>query len=461
MTTSQPHKTIRLFLLIMILTVIQFSCNSRIPSQTDPNSIATIVAGTLSAIPSTTPAPNSSSTPDLPTASPTVTFALTVNGQLQGTLAFIRNYNLWVSINGVESQLTTDAISTKLGSAQLWYSNPQISPDGTQVLYVKKTSDVSTYSYTSTLMVSDIDGKNAHQLVSDVAGGLWSNDSQKIYYPVSNGFDTTTGFETIVLKSLTLNTGDVVDQGQYAVLVGCGGGGSDRADHVSGNEGIGYLGKGQIFTLSPQNNYVMHSTSCSHGLGIFDLSTKQDIILDDGNVYAAAISADGVRIAAASENNIMIVNLANGTIEQILPTSEPPRALLWDNNGTAVFYSTSKSGGTQKLDETIGLEVFNNPDNTITLYRSTLWKISLSNGESIKIIDMDAHDLKPIFARDQTILVAAIENTNVLFDYLTEGNRENIAEHYPSVNLVEIDLATLTFNIVMHKTTQADYVWKK
>jgi hypothetical protein len=459
MKTSQPNKAI-LLIIVMIFTVIQFSCNSRLPlptttAQSPNNNLPEVIPPTASP----------TETQIIPTPSPT--FALTLNGRLQGILAFIRNDNLWVSINGVESQLTTDAISTELpyytGLPQLWYSNPQISPNATKVAYLKNTSDVSTYSYTRALMVSDIEGKNARQIVGDVAWTLpvveWSKDSQRIYYLVSNGNDVTTGFETMAVKSVNSTTGDIVEHGHFSRRSGCGGGSDDIADHVSGGESIGNLGKGMIFALSLQNNYVIHAISCSNGLGVLDLSTNQDIILDDGNVSAAAISADGLKIAAISGNNIVIFGANGGN--QTFPTAELPRALLWDHNGTAIFYSTSKPIGTRDLDEPAALEVYNNSPKTITLNLSTLWKISLDNGESIKIIDMDTHDLKPIFVTDQKMLVAAIENASMYFDYLAQVNRENLAENYPSVNLIEIDLASLTSNIIMHKTTQADYISMK
>lgn len=448
--------------LIGVLLVLLSACGSKGATTTpvDVSAVQTSVVQTVFTGATQTAVANVPTDTPVPTA--TATFAMTVNGQLQGLLAFIRNDNLWVSINGTEIQLTTDAISTDLWSAQLWYSKPQISPDGTKIAYRKQTYDTSTYTTTSVLMVSDIDGKNARQLANNVGAVEWSNDSQKIYYSISNGYDRTTGLEAIILKSVNPTTGDVAEHGQFSIMTGCGGGSSDMADHVSGNEGIGYLGKGKIFILSPQNNYLAHSTSCDNGLlGVLDLSTKQDRVLGNDSTSAAAISADGSKIAAISGNNIVIFNAISGNIEQVYYISEPPRALAWGHNDTAIFYSTSKSAGTQDLDSAVALEVFGTSPMTITLNVSTLWRLSLDNGESIKIIDMDAHDLKPIFATDQTVLVGAIENNNALFDYITQGNRENIKEHFPSINLVEVNLASLTSNVITRKTGQADYVATK
>ena len=461
-------KIVQKTLFVSILTIVLLALvgcavsSTTPPALSDSDQIATIVAGTLSAIPSATSAPSSIATPstsDSPTSPDS--FDLTVNGQLQGMLAFIRNDNLWVSINGVETQLTTDAISTELpyftGLSTLSYSNPKVSPDGTKVAYLKNSDSTEA----RVLMVSDIDGKNARQLADDVAWILpkveWLNDSQRIYYPVRNGIDSTAFSDVMMVKSVNMTTGDLLEHGQFFKRSGCGGGSSDVADHVSAGESMGTLGRGKIFILSPKNDYVMHSTTCSNGLGILNLSTSQDIILDDGNVSAAAVSADGMKIAAISGNNIVIFNVIGGNIEQTYPTVESPWALTWDSSGTAIFYSTSKSVGTRNLDRNVASEVFGISPMTITLRNSMLWKLSLENGENIKIIDMDAHELKPIFVAEPKMLVAVIENTNAFFDYLELGNRENLAEHYPSVNLVEIDLDTLTSSVIIQKTEQADY----
>lgn len=445
-----------------ILLVLLAACSAKESTVTpiDASVLQTSAVQTVFAGVNQTATANAPTNTAVPTA--TATFAMTVNGQLQGILAFIRDDNLWVSINGVEAQLTTDAISSNTGLPKLWYSNPQISPDGTQVAYLKNTSDVSTYSYTRALIVSAIDGTNARQLTNnDIAWTLpviqWSNDSQQIYYLVSNGFDTTTGLETMIVKSMNLTTGDLLEHGQFLLRVGCGGGSSDVADEVSGDEGIGRLGSGKTFALAPQKNYVIHPVTCDDGLGILDLSTHQDTMLDEQSISVAAISTDGLRIAAISGNNIVVFDATSGNVERTFLVVEPPRALLWDNNGTAIFYSTSKPVSSQDLDEALALEVFNRSSATITLNLSTLWRLSLDNGESIKITQMDAHDIKPIFATNQTILVAVVENANALFDYIIQGNRENITDHYPSVNLVEIDLVTMTSNVIKQKTIQADY----
>ncbi len=304
-------------------------------------------------------------------------------------------------------------------------------------------------------MISDIDGMNIRQLVSDVAWTLptiaWSNDNQKVYY--ASAIDP---MENMIAKSIDLSTGELQEQGQFTVRSGCGGGSPDPADGVASAESLNPFGR-HVFSLSPQNNYIIHSTACSGGgLGRLDLSTKQDQILDD-HAYGAIISPDGSKIAAASDNNIVIFNVSTGSIESTFPASEAPQALLWNSDGKAVWYSTSRLANTLTLDDQTALDLLGSSPAAFNLNTSTLWMVSLESGQSTKIIESEAHNLKPIFTDGQKILVVMIENANKLFDYIAQGNRENLTEYYPTVNILEVDLATLTSNPVTSNTKQASF----
>ena len=284
----------------------------------------------------------------------------------------------------------------------------------------------------------------------------WSNDSQKIYYPISNGFDTNTGLETIAVKSITPTTGEIQEHGQYEVRTGCGGGSSDPADSVSSGENMRPFG-GSVFELSPQNNYIVHTVSCSgSGLGMLDLSTRQDRALDD-RARGAVISPDGSRIAAISDNNIVIINVSNGNVENTFSTSEAPQALLWSSDGKGVLYSTSRLANTLTLDDNVALDLFGSSPTSFKLYISTLWMVSLENGQSNKIIESEAHDLKPIFTNGQKVLVVMVENANKLFDYVNQGNRDSLTEYYPTANILEVDLANSSSNPITSNTKQASF----
>jgi|RhiMetdeSRZDD1v2_1073273.scaffolds.fasta_scaffold23987_7 hypothetical protein len=438
-----------------ILIVIALFISACVSNTPEPNplsasdQIATIVASTLAAMNTQLPATEVPATPTPPMD------GFSINGQLQGTLAFIRNNNLWIKINSVEYQLTNDADPSDIGLPRLWYSNPQISPDGTKIGYLKNAG-----TNVRTLMIYDIKSRNMTQIANDAAwvppAVEWSNDSQKIYYPVSNGFDMTTGLETIVVKSINLATGEVQEQGQYGVQTGCGGGSPDPADGISNLENVGPFG-GNVFSLSPQNNFLIHTTSCtSFGLGILNLAAQQDQVLDD---YAsrAVISPDGSKIAAVSDNNIITFNVNTGGIESKFPTTGTPRALLWSADGKAILYSTSSLINTVTLDDNVALDLFGSAPTAFKLNVSTLWVVSLDSGQSNKIIEVEAHDLKPIFVKGQKVLVVIVENANKLFDYVNQGNRDNLTDYYPTSNIVEVDLANSSSNTILNNARQAVY----
>lgn len=437
--------------ILMGIALFLSACISSTPQPnpiSDTDKIATIVAGTLSVTTLQAPPAEISATPTLPDVD-----SLSINGQLQGKLAFIRNNNLWISINGVESQLTSDAI----GLPEFWYSNPQISPDGTKIAYLKNMGTDAR-----TLIASDVDGGNIRQLAIDVAWVPptmeWSNDSQKIYYPVSNGFDVTTGLETMAVKSINPTTGELQEYGQFGVRTGCGGGSSDPADHISNHENIlNSTGGGYVFVLSPQNNYILHATICHNvGLGVLDLSTKRDRTLND-NVKGAVISPDGSRIATISDNNIIIINISNGNVESTFPTTEEPQALLWNADGKEILYSTSTLANTVTIDDNVALDLFGSSPTSFKLNVSTLWIVPLESGQSTKIIEIEAHDLKPIFTNGQKVLFVTVENANKLFDYVNQGNQENLTEYYPTANILEVDLTNSSSNLITSNTKQASF----
>ena len=433
----------RKFSILIVIALFISACASNTPptsSVSDSDKVATVVAATLTAYAPT----------EIPATPTPPVDGFSMNGQLQGTLAFIRDNNLWININGVESQLTNDADPSNTGLPILWYSNPQISPDGTKVGYLKNAG-----TNARSLMVSDLDGRNLRQLASDVAWTLpsieWSNDNQKIYY--ASSMDPV---ENMTAKSVDLSTGELQEQGQFTVRSGCGGGSSDPADGVSSLESLAPFGR-HVFSLSPRNNYIIHSTACSGGgLGILDLSTKQDQVLDD-DAYGAVISPDGSKIAAVSDNNIVIFNVSTGSIESTFPTSEAPQALLWGANGKEILYSTSTLANAVTIDDSVALDLFGSSPTSFNLNVSTLWMVPLENGQSTKIIEIEAHNLKPVFTNGQKVLFVIVENANKLFDYVTQGNRENLAEYYPTANILEIDLTDLISNPITSNTKQASF----
>lgn len=189
---------------------------------------------------------------------------------------------------------------------------------------------------------------------------------------------------------------------------------------------------------------------------MLDLSTQQDQLLDD-HTYGAVLSPDGSRIAAVSDNGIVIFNVSTKSIESTFPTSEAPQALLWSVDGKEILYSTSKLTNTLNLDDNIALAVLGSSPASFNVNTSTLWAISLNGGQSRKILDIDAHDLKPLVDNGQKVFVVVVENASKLFDYLSQGHKDNLTDHYPTSNIVEVDLVNSSSDPIANHTQQAAY----
>lgn len=388
------------------------------------------------------------------------TSSLSTNGQLVGELAFIRGDNVWISNNGVEKQLTTDAIPTEIpyrtGLPKLWYSNPQISPDGKKVAYLKNTN-TNTDTDARALVVSDIDGKNMKQLVDDVEWMMpiiqWSNNSQQIYYPSSGGV------ESIIVKSVDAATSQKQEYGQFAMGSGCGGASPDPAHHISTGENINSGGGGvEIFNLSPQNSFIVHTIHCTgSGLGILDLSAKQDKKLDD-KAMRAAVSPDGKNIAAISGNDLVIFD-GNGKVLKTYQTPDVPQILLWDTAGKTIYYSSSKLVKNLDFDDKLSSDILGSSPASYRVNASTLWKLELDSGKSEKIIDFDAHNIKPVFVANQKLLVVVVENATALYDYINKyKTKDNMVQYYPKVKLAEVNLSALTSTVLAEQVQQSSYL---
>lgn len=454
----------------ILLTTVALSlltstaCQAGSSSTTGSNVTQTPIAPTaMASPPATQPMPTISvvlteeiTGTEAPVVETQVAQPAAISGQLSGRLTFIRDDNLWVHQNGVEKQLTTDAIPTEIpywtGLPKLWYSNPQLSLDGTKLAYLKNTN-----TRARTLIVFDSESQSAHQIVDDVEWAMpiiqWSNDSQKIYYlsPQSG--------ETKIVRSVNLTTGEKQDHGQFTLTSECGGGSPDVADHLSAGENITGIGSGvQIFELSPQNNYIVHTTACTgSGLGILDLPTQQERELDR-EARGAAISPDGLRIAAISGDEIVIYEASSGKIQKSFPTPEEPLVLLWQAEGKTVLYSTSTLVKELEFETEVAFEYIGSAPAGYRANRSTLWAMSIDTGESERITDFDAHSLKPIFATSEKVLVVVVENAYTLFDYISQQRpKENMVAYYPKVNIAEVDLASLRSNIVASRTQEASY----
>jgi len=405
----------------------------------------------------------------IPTTQIATESSFLVNGQITGKLAFIRDDNLWSSNNGIENQITTDAISTEIpgrtGLPELYYSNPQISPDGKKIAYFKnkKVNVGMVIESIGPIVISNIDGENKKEIVNDSEEARkllqWSDDSQQIYYLSLVGRDSLMN-DILKVKSVNVATGQKQEYGQFILTTGCGGARPDPADHLSSSENIEPFGGGlAIFGLSPKNDYLLHSISCGGtGLGILDLSIKKDRKLDD-KAMNAVISSDNNRIATVSDKNIVIFEANTNMIKKTYPTQENPLVLLWGSDGKTIYYSTSKV--VEELNFEDGLYLDNSGDPysyPFNVRQAAIWKLSLDDGKSEKIIDFDAHNVKPIFSTDKKLFVVIVENSNSLYNYITQyKTKKDIVKYYPKVAIADVNLNNLSYSIIASNVQQSSY----
>ncbi len=57
----------------------------------------------------------------------------------------------------------------------------------------------------------------------------------------------------------------------------------------------------------------------------------------------------------------------------------------------------------------------------------------------------------------QKALVVMVENADKLFDYISQGHKDNLTDYYPTANILEVDLANSSSNPITNYTQQASF----
>lgn len=389
------------------------------------------------------------------------------NTKLQGKTAFIREDNVWVSIDGVEKQLTSDAIPAEIpyitGLPKIFYRDPQISPDGQKIAFLEYSAENIDNGI---LYVSGIDGKNAKKLADDAAWLIrsvqWSSNSDKVFYTTSTITVQENGVEyKNNIYQVDVNTNKKEKAADYLEKSGCGGGSLDMSDHVAESEGIHGFGRGvQVFQISPSDDYLIHTYSCTGaGFAMLDLKSKVEKNLSE-NAIIPVISPSGSLIAALTDK-IVIFDAKTGNIIKTLNPSEQPTNLLWSPNEEEIYYASENLVKDLNLPDEIAIDIFGESTIKFKVGKSTLNKITLDTGKETKIIDLDAHNLKLINVDQENsrILAATVENATKLYEYVMQNKtKNNLSKYYPVVNLVEINLNTANFQMVLTNAAQSSYL---
>lgn len=387
----------------------------------------------------------------------------TTTNQLEGKLAFIRGNNLWVSINGNEKQLTSDAVPTELPFWTrlliFWYSNPQIAPDGNSVAFLKNVDTNARQLYVTTL-----NGAGMKKLADDVEWTFpimqWSKDNQKIFYASAvKGQIDKEGRQILKVKAVNIS-GDVLQEyGQFNVRSGCGGGSSDIADHLAVSENIEGVGSGiMVFALSPDNKYLVHSTACTgSGLGILNLQSKQDTLLSDKGKNGV-ISPDGQKVAYIDNDKIVTSDIASGKSLNTYTVSEAPVILLWNPDSKTIYYSSDKVVKELKLDDKVAMSVWGSSPMSYRVRTASLWSLSLDTQKDKKLTEQDTHAVKPLYANGNKLLFVSVENATRLFENTKQTtSKQDLVKYYPQVKIHEVDLTTLTVKILISQVQQSSF----
>ncbi len=160
---------------------------------------------------------------------------------------------------------------------------------------------------------------------------------------------------TVELRQIApLADAQPVTLGQFAYVVGCGGGSPIPADWQLWREsGFG----GSYLSLQWTPPGIVHSTSCSGGsASILDLFTGEDRPLgptfdqqdmtSNGPIGRLVVSPDGVQAAGVRSTytdtgvttSLVLIDLATGTVTDVATTGQPDQ-LAWGADGT-IYYST-------------------------------------------------------------------------------------------------------------------------
>lgn len=320
---------------------------------------------------------------------------------LQGTLAFLRDGDVWVSSNGKLTKITKDG-----SKDDVWYNGPVLSPDGNSVAFIRQPTEGD-----SKLFVSDLKG-STKELVTFEYGlfePLWSKDSKSLYFVDGNGRIRNPSDSGFDIFSIPVGGGKKTKLGSFWFGTGCGGGSSDPADGAASDEDLIYHSP---FALSPDGKSIYHSLSCvASGIGRLDIATGIEKEISEARMLDVSSSGD---VLALDDGDTLIV--ISGNSKKTFDAAKDTRNAKWSKDGKFIYYTSYKSIGEIKFP--IGGEEQVVADRS----RISVNRLEVATGKTTAIKEYEAKGIRIAgFTASGNLLLAVVEDSDEYFDYLRKN----------------------------------------
>ncbi len=199
-----------------------------------------------------------------------------------------------------------------------WVDNPQISPDGQQIVYQRRGMDIMTDRRTSSLWLIDADGENHQKLTSfdkNESQARWSPDGKRIAFVTS---DETHGAELFIYW---------VETGKVARIT----------QLERGPGGISW---------SPDGNYIAFTMKIEEKNPVLVSAPKKP----EGAKWAAAprvtdrfkYEQDGAGYLDPGFTHIFMVNAGGGAVRKLTSGDFNHGAPVWAPDGETIYFSANR-----------------------------------------------------------------------------------------------------------------------
>jgi hypothetical protein len=227
----------------------------------------------------------------------------------------------------------------------------------------------------------------------------------------------------VTLYRRPVTGGETQAIGTIEVGVGCGGGSPFPMDAVYNAEaGFG----GRPLTLEATDAGILFSMNCAGiGLSLLDAASGEVRVLGD-SLSRGIIGPAGDRVAAVDEGNgqLVVVTLTSGE-RRALAASRPVDQITWDNDGSALYYSTRtlmdlplplSDDEAGVVARTLGL-----PADGIPQYVASITRITLNGSQESVVFEEPAWAVGRMQDGSDGLYASLISNGEAWVEALTNG----------------------------------------